>query len=98
MWSLGTGVQTCARPFPLVAPALRGEPARKPAKLLRQFGVEPLRVSRRFLLDLFRPCLETAETHLRPPDAAALQPQGRTRQPGQEGAVMADRDECAVVA
>src|SRR3546814_4581486 len=69
---------------PLVAPAPRGDAALKPVKLLRQLGVEPLRVSRLFLIDLFRPCLETAETHLRPPDAAALQPQGRTRQPGQE--------------
>src|SRR3546814_11401749 len=55
---------------PLVAPAPRGDAALKPVKLLRQFGVEPLRVSRLFLIDLFRPSLETAETHLRPPDAA----------------------------
>src|SRR3546814_4987685 len=47
---------------PLVAPAPRGDAALKPVKRLRQFGVEPLRVSRLFLLDLFRPCLETADT------------------------------------
>src|SRR3546814_18888767 len=70
---------------PLVAPAPRGDAALKTVTLLRKFGVAPPRVSRLFLIDLFRPCLETPATHLPTPTAAALQPPGSSRPPGQAG-------------
>ena len=78
----------------LVALAPPSHAAQQPMLLQLQLGVELLGVALFLGIDRFRPCLEPAETDFRAPDGAAIEPQGLLGQPGQEGAIVADGDEC----
>ena len=82
----------------LVAAASSSDASLQPAKLERQLGIELVRRASFFLVGLFHPGLETAESDLRAPQVTAIEPQAALRQPGQECPVVTDDDECARVA
>ena len=77
---------------PLVAASPRGHSALQPVQLELQLGVELLGRPRLFLVNAFGPGIEAAEADFGAPERAAVEPQAAAGQPGQEGAVVADRD------
>ena len=79
----------------LVAAAPRGHAALQPVCFQLQLRIELFRGARFFGIDGLHPRIEAAEADFLAPDATAVEPQGLTRQAGQEGAVVADGDEGA---
>ena len=63
-----------------------------------QLGVQLLCRPRLFGIDRFHPLFEAAETDFAAAHDTSVEPQRLTREPGQEGAVMADDDERAIIA
>src|SRR5690348_17084306 len=80
---------------PLVAAAARRDSALQPVELDLELGVELLGRAGLLLVHALGPGIEAAEADLRAPKLAAVEPQAASRQPRQEGAVVADRDEGA---
>ena len=76
------------------------EDGRAPWRVSVQGGLLEMEASaaRLSAVNLFRPRIVAAETDVLAADCAAFDPQRRPGQPGQEGAVVADRDEGAVIA
>ena len=66
-------------------------------ELKLEFRVQLLGGACFFGVDCFHPALEAAEPDLGAADLAAIEPQGRSGQPGEERPVMRNRDECASV-
>ena len=83
---------------PLVALAPRGDAPLQPVRLDLQLGVQLLRRPRLFGIDRLHPLFETAKADLVAAHLPPVQPQRLARQPRQEGAVMADDDEAAIIA
>ena len=82
----------------LVALAPRGDAALQPVRFEPELGVELFGGARLLGEHRLHPRVEAAEADLLAADAAAIEPQGLARQPGEKGAVVADRDEGAGVA
>ncbi len=76
-----------------VARATGRDAAEQPVLFEAQLGVEPLGIARFLGINGFGPRIEPAEADFLAADAAAVEPQRRFRQPRQERAVVADRDE-----
>ncbi len=82
----------------LVALAPRGDAAFEPVRFDLELGVELLGGARFLGIDLLFPRLVAAEADFLAPQVAAVEPQRRAGQAPEEGAVVADDDEGALVA
>ena len=83
---------------PLVALAPGGDAAFQPVRLDLQLGVHAVGIAGFLGIDRLFPCLIAAKADLAPAQASPVEPEGGAGEAGQEGAVVADDHESAVIA